>query len=760
MHGIDFIQDLAVILAVAGVVAWGCQRGGLSTVVGYLVAGILVGPHSLLALVSNEERIVTAGQVGLVFLMFAIGLRLSLRKLRRLGGGLPVAVVVSAGLIYYFTRVVGMAAGLEPVPAAYLAGMLMVCSSAIVARTLQEAGDTHERSGQLALGVMLLEDAVAVVMLTLLSASGGPGLGETLGKLGAFVVLAGIAGLLLVPWLLRRMSVRADEELQTVGIAALLFGLALLAQRAGYSLALGAFILGVIVGETPHRHQVERTFAGLRDVFTAVFFVAIGMQIDARELLGQAGTIIALAAFTVVVRTLAATTGLVAIGTPAAVALRAGLAVTPIGEFSFIIALAGVQARVLPEKFYPLAVGVSLLTTVAAPLLTRHSERVAGLLLARQPRWLAAWVAYYLAWLERLQGRSQRNLLWQLSKKRLVQIGVQVLLVTGLLVFSEQMFAGVEGWLGHDWLFPHGPAVVFWLGLMVVVLVPLVALWRNLSALALLYAQVSTQGHPQAPRLAPLVETCLKTGAGAALYVWVASFLPGGGPAKWLVVATVVLGAAALLLLKRKLIYWHSELEVELHSLLDAGPHGGVTAVPWLRTHGDWKLSVGECVLPDLAECQGRKLAELRLRTRLGCSVVGVERQGFMIPLPTAETILYPRDKVLLMGSAEQVAAGRKFLGEVTGTPVLSEFEDVRTELLTVPVGSRAAGRALRELRDAPLQRMQIAGIARGGQRVFNPSADELVWAGDNLLVLGPPERIRAFKAWLLEEPGAAELPS
>ena len=766
MHGIEFIQDLAVILVVAAAVGWICQRIGLSVVVGFLVAGIVVGPHTPpFSLVTDPGRIDTAAQVGLVFLMFGIGLRLSVRKLRRLGLALLLAVFFSAMVVYSLSRLLGLALGWNGTESLFLAGMLMISSSAIISKILHETGATHERSGQLAMGVSVLEDVVAVVMLTLLNsivqfggAGGGAPVMETLGKLGAFIVLAGIAGLLVVPWLLKRMSISADEELQTLGIAGLLFALALVAQRAGYSLALGAFLLGTIVAETPHRTQVERTFEGLRDVFSAVFFVAIGMQIDLHLLWSAGGLIVGVALFTFVARTLAATAGLTLVGTPPKDALRAGMAVTPIGEFSFIIAQLGVTHAVVPAKFYPLAVGVSLLTTLAAPALTRRSERVADALLARQPGWLADWLRYYQDWLERLQRQGSRNLLWQLSRKRIVQVGVGALFVTGLVVFSEQLFTLMEGWLGRDWLFPHGLEVIFWGALVLLTLAPLVAIWRNLSAMAMLYAEISTKGNPRQKTLRPIVETGLKIGAGAALFIWLSAILPAEGTAKWLLLLSAVFAVGTLFLLRRKLIYWHSELEVELQEMLATDTRMTATTAPWLRPHEDWNLHIADCLLPDLADCQGRKIAELGLRAKFGCTVVGIERQGFMIPLPPPDMVLYPRDKVLLMGTIEQVNGGKKYLGAVSGAPAaLSVFEEVSMEALAVPAWSRAAGRTLGEM--APMQRhgVLVAGVNRGGVRILNPRAEEVLQAGDEVLSLGTPDQIRSFKAWLREEGTATE---
>ncbi len=760
MHGLHFIQDLAVVLVVAGVVGWICQRIGLSVVVGFLVAGIVAGPKSPpFTLVKDAGSIETLSQVGLVFLMFSIGLGLSLRKMRRLGPGLMLATFGGAIVMYYLSRLLGISLGWSGTEGLFLAGMLMVSSSAVISKILHETGTNHERSGQLAMGVSVLEDVVAVVMLTLLNsvvqfgAGGGAKLGATLLQLGAFVVLAGIAGLLLVPWLLRRMSIAADEELQTLGLAAILFGMAVVAERAGYSLALGAFLLGTIVAETSHRHQVERTFAGMRDVFSAVFFVSIGMQIDVRELWGAAGLIVVVATFTLVARPVAVTTGLTLIGTPLKDAMRTGLTATPIGEFSFIIAQLGVAAAVVPAKFYPMAVGVSLITALVSPLLTRRSEAIAAGALRRQPKWLSDWVRIYHDWLEGLQQRRARNLLWQLSRKRLIQVSVGGLFVTGVVVFSGQFFDMAEELIGRGRLFPSDLDVIFWTVIVLVTIAPLVAIWRNVSAMAMLYAEVASKGRANAKQLRPVIETGLRIVAGAIMFVWLAAILPAEGTTRWLLGFSALLAVAALFFLRRKLIYWHSELEVELLSAIETGDHRMTsTTAPWLQPHGEWNLHMIECTLPDLADCQGQRIADLKLRTRFGCSVVGIERQGFMIPLPPPEAVLYPRDKVLLLGTSEQINAGKTFLAAVTGSPVSdSLFEEVRMEAVKIPAWSRAAGRTLAELSPAQHHGVQIAGVNRNGVRILNPTARETMRAGDEVLALGGPAQIAEFKAWVRE---------
>ncbi len=767
MHGILFIQDLAIVLVVAGAVSWLCQRIGLSTVVGFLAAGILVGPGMpYLSLVSDILGIETLAQVGLVFLMFSIGLRLSLRRLRRLGLPLVAAVFMGAAAMYYLSRLLGAVLGWSSTEGLFLAGMLMISSSSIIGKILHETGLNHERAGQLAIGVSVLEDVVAVAMLALLESVvqlGGAGashasaLGVTLLHLGAFVVMIGVAGLIFIPWILKKMSASVDEELQTLGLAALLFGLAILAQRAGYSLALGAFLLGIIVAETPHRHQVERTFEGMRDVFSAVFFVAIGMQIDVHEFIQAAGLIAGVAAFTLVARPVAVTSGLWLIGTPSKDSIRAGLLAAPIGEFSFVIAQLGVGAAVVPARFYPLAVGVSLVTTLVTPMAARRGERIASALVERQPRWLSESLRYYQDWLERFMHQRRRSALWQLSRKRFAQIGIEMLFVSGVLVFSRELYTTVLEWLGPDWMFPNGAQVGFWMILAFAVVAPLVAIWRNCSALALLFAQVSTANHPKAKELAPMVETGLKALVAGLLTVWLIAVVPVEDTARWLLIASGLGAALAIVVMRRRLIYWHCVLEVELKNTIEVSDSKMTsTTAPWLGRHPDWDLHMIDCTLPDLADCQGRTIAELDLRARFGCSVVGIERQGFMIPLPPPESVVYPRDKVLLMGTMEQVQRGRAFIGGVSGKlDTDSLIEEVRMDTIVVPGWSRAACRTLGEISPARNYGVQIAGIRRGMVRILNPSASESLNPEDELLILGTPDQIRGFRAWLLENPQA-----
>lgn len=755
MHGIDFIQDLAVVMLVAGLVGWACQRAGLSVVVGYLAAGMVIGPYNLpVALVSDIDRIDTLSQVGLVFLMFSIGMKLSLRKLRKLGVALVLATAIEAVLIYTFTRTTAGLAGLGATETVFLAAMLMISSSAVISKVLADIGATHEKVGQMAMGVFVVEDLIAVLLLTGLGsyaslagthALSAP-LGQTLLLLTAFVVFVGIAGVLFLPWLLKKLSLTGGAELPTLVQAGLLFILATAAQKAGFSLALGAFLLGAIVADTPQRTQIDRTFEGLRDVFSAVFFVAIGMMIDVRALADSWLFVLLVSVLALAGRAVACAAGLLVTGSPTREAVRVGLLVVPVGEFTFIIAQLGIAGGVLPRSFQVVAVGAALLTTFAAPLIARRSAGIAGWCEEREPRWLSAWLHSYRGWLERLHLRSARNTLWQLSRRRLLPIGLELLLITGLLAFSGTLLRLLLEVMPADWPFPRGPQVIFWSTICLLILPPLVAVWRNLSALAMLVAEVAFSGHPaQGPRFSPMLELALKVFGGLVVFLWLSAFLPLGGSARWVPVVVVAVVAVVVAFFRRKLIYWHSVLEVELQERL-AQPAGG-SAPAWLVPHADWKMTLSECVLPDLADVRGRTLGELELRAKTGCAVAGVERQGVLVENPPATFALYPRDRVLLMGEQAQTAAAKAVLARVSGALPPASLEDVRMEVVTVPAGSSLAGQTLAELALSRTYGLQVAGINRGGVRFLNPGGDEKLCAGDEVLVLGSPDQISAFKA-------------
>jgi CPA2 family monovalent cation:H+ antiporter-2 len=744
MDGTNLIQDLAIVLLAAGIAGALCKRVGLSVIVGYLAAGIIIGPYTPpVSFITDVDRIQTLSQVGLVFLMFAIGLGLSLTKLRRMGLSTLIATGLGAFLMLNLTQLLGVFVGWTSMQSLFVASMFVVSSSAVIAKIVSELKLSHEASAQRALGITVMEDVVAVIMLTILASqtqsggSDGANVGRLLATLGAFVVLLVGAGLLLVPRLLRRLEARADPELQTIIVAGVLFLLAFSAAKAGYSLALGAFLLGAIVAEMPQKIGVEKAFAGMRDLFSSVFFVSIGMMIDIRLLLDVWPMILGLFAFVMICRPLAIGLAMIICGTHPREARRAGLLLTPLGEFSFIIAQLGVGSSVLAPEYYPLAVGTSILTVLATPLINRNAEPLLRVVERMEPRWLTRALEAYHGWLQQAQNGNTSPLAWKLIRSRLPQIAVEMLLVTGLMIFSRQIFTAIEGSTITGWF--EGARIDY------------VALWRNVSAIIMILAESLGSG----TRLpSPILEKGLRALAGLGLGYWLYAILPIESLPVW---GWFVIAAAALVVtgvFSHRLVYWHSTWQSSVQEVLSEEADGPAGLRATARVALDqglegWGMRLEEYVVPDEAHYAGSDLAQLAIPTRFGCSVIEVERNGYVITRTGPDLRVYPGDKLLLLGEPQGLTTARNFLsGEKKSSDGSGEFSGSILQTHVLPDGPWS-GKTLAELQIARDTGVRIVGIRRNGIQIINPGGNEALHAGDSLLVVGSLDELRTFRRWL-----------
>jgi CPA2 family monovalent cation:H+ antiporter-2 len=766
MEGVDMIEDLAMVMIAAGIFGSLCKRIGLSVIVGYLAAGVLLGPYTPpFAFVHDLARIHTLSQLGLVFLMFSIGMELSLNKLRSLGPGMAVATALGAFLVFNLTQLLGAAAGWPRVQTMFTAAMLMVSSSAVISKMLRDLRLEHERAGQQALGIAVLEDVVAIVMITLLGSYTKIGGGESSGavstvltSLSGFVVLIVMGALLFVPRLLKRLQARADPELQTIIVSGLLFVLALAAVWAGYSLALGAFLLGAVVAELPQRQQVDHAFEGMRDIFSSVFFVSIGMLIDVRLIGAVWPWILGLGAFVLVVRPVCVGLALVLTGTPPRDARRAGLCVSPLGEFSFIIAQMGVTAGVLPKTYYTLAVGVSLVTVLLAPLINRRAGPLLQWIETHEPPRLSRGFAIYHGWLAQLAAAPGKHLWWRRGRKHVIRIAIEMLLITGLLLSAETLYRVLE----HSSLLPslRGPTfrLEFWAFLGLVTLLPLVGMAWSINALAQIAAE-SLRGQIRLPER--LIAAVVRLAALALAGFWLWYLIPVGllTPRSWWLVGGLLAGLAAVF--SRRLLSLSTQMHGSVEGVLE-GSGAPTTHIPsrWGQQSEDWALNLQEIELPVGALCAGRTIAALNIRGRFGCTVVEINRQGYVLAGPEPSLALFPGDNLLMLGSAEQLAAARAELTRHGASDEeAADFDDARLQTVTVPANPAIIGQSLRALKIPHRTGAVVVGIARDGHKQANPSGDEMVNAGDEWLVIGAADELRALTGLLSKgsaDPGAA----
>lgn len=774
-EGTHFIQDLAVIAIAAGVAGWLCRQIGLSVVVGYLLAGILIGPSTdPLSFVRDEDRIRLLSELGLVFLMFTIGLGSGLQRMRQLGVQSILATALGALCVLGLARLFGLGisdllfaeAGFNDagVAALFFAAMFVASSSAIIGKVLGEVGALHKPYGQRAMGVTVLEDFVAVVMLTVLSSytiSGGvsESLDQKLLLFITFVVFVVVLGMLLVPRLLRQLDRSAEGEIGTLMIVGLVLALALMAAKAGYSLALGAFILGMLIGDTPQRAQVDRIFLGLRDLFSAIFFVAVGMMIDVRLMASVWPLILILTAFTLIVRTLATAIAQTAVGQDPRAALQTGLCVTPIGEFTFIIVAMGAESGILPKSFFPIAVGISTLTAFAAPFLIKYAEPISDAVIGRVPSKLLRAVGFYHEMCERIVLRHSGSTLWRLVKGRLLQLAVMGFVVSGLFIFSQDIFDFFQAKFQLSGMADSQVTLVFWSVMGLIAAAPIIAIWRNVSALALILGQFLATGFKGEKILAKVLERVFQIVGGVVLTLWLFFVLPLEEFSPAVLVAFLFLVTASIVVLWRRLISIQSKVEYSVQSQLEEGEDDSLaSALSWTE-HERWDLELFDVEISESCFAAGKSLAELNLRAACGASLVGIDRGGIYIPGPSARRQLYPNDKVLLCGNQEQIQQAKEILLAPKDEGAAHRVESTELDRLRVPKRCPYVWQTLAELGIGERFGVMVIGIKRGEKRILNPGPNESLHPGDILLLAGTELQVAHLVEWLipLEEAAAGE---
>jgi CPA2 family monovalent cation:H+ antiporter-2 len=440
-HGIGFIQDLAVVMALAGVVTVLFHRLKQPVVLGYIAAGVIIGPYTPpFQLIHDEQTIQTLGELGVVFLMFSLGLEFSLRKLFQVGATAIVAALSEIVLMLWIGYEIGSAFGWNSMDSLFLGAILAISSTTIIVKALSELGLKRENFAQLVFGILIVEDILAIAMLVLLSGiaqtgelSAGVAL-VTLGKLLLFMTVSLVVGILVVPRALNYVARSGSDEMLLVSVLGFCFGFCLLVVKLDYSIALGAFLIGAIMAESRHLHRIEHLIAPLRDAFSAIFFVTIGLMLNPHVLVDYAWPIAVITVAVIAGKIVSCGLGTFLAGKDGRTAMRVGMTVSQIGEFSFIIASLGLTLKVTSAFLYPIAVAVSALTTLFTPYLIRAADPLTQRLGHAMPRTVANVFGMYSQWLGSLRPASGGPTLFGITRRIVLQIAVNLALVVAIFL--------------------------------------------------------------------------------------------------------------------------------------------------------------------------------------------------------------------------------------------------------------------------------------------------------------------------------------
>src|SRR5262245_44953974 len=403
----EFFRSLTIVLAVAALVTVVFQRLRQPVVLGYVLAGVIVGPHVPVPIDADAEVVRTLSELGVVLLMFSLGLEFSLGKLVRVGPTAGLTAVIQSAIVALLGFLTARAFGWSPLESVFTGAIVAISSTTIIAKVFDD-----ERIGgrlrELVVGILLVEDLIAVVLMTALTAvATGAGLSagalaKTLLSLAGFLALLLVAGMLFVPRFVRSVVAIGRPETTLIASIGICFVTAYVAQEAGYSVALGAFLAGSLVAESGRAEQVEHLVEPVRDMFAAIFFVSVGLSIDPSLLVTHWFAVGLLSVVVIAGKIASVALGAFLTGSGTRTAIQAGMSLAQIGEFSFIIAVLGARLGATSDFLYPVTVGVSVVTSLATPWLIRAATPAAQYVDRKLPRPLQTFASLYGAWLERL----------------------------------------------------------------------------------------------------------------------------------------------------------------------------------------------------------------------------------------------------------------------------------------------------------------------------------------------------------------------
>jgi CPA2 family monovalent cation:H+ antiporter-2 len=672
-----FLQNLAVVLGVAAVTTVLFQLLRQPVVLGYILAGMLVGPHVPLPVVADAQMIQTLSELGVILVMFAIGLEFELQKLVRVAPRGGAAALIESSISFSLGFGLGRMLSWSTRECLYAGACVAISSTTIIAKAFAEQ-KVDKKLHDLVFSVLIVEDLIAIVLLAFLTTFSVGGhldlaaIGAVASRLLTFLVVCLAAGLVIVPRVFRRIVALGRAETTLVASVGLCFALAFVANSLGYSVALGAFIAGMLIAESGAQKQVEHLVLPVRDMFAAIFFVSVGMLIDPKLIAQNVGYVLAFTALVVLAKTVGVSLGSFLTGHGINASVKAGMSLAQIGEFSFIIAGLGVSTHVAPRALYPTIVAVSAITTLTTPWLIRASDRAAAALDALMPPRLQTFVALYGHWLEALRAAPRRTDVWGRIRRVSKLLAFDAAVVMVVVVAGSTQMRTIDRFVTAHLPVPAGYAHAIAIVAIALVTLPfLVGIGRCARFLGLALA---TQALPESvegkvdfavtPRrvLVVTLQLAIVMIVGLPLLAVTQPFLPPFVGAVLLLLALTAIGV----------LFWRRTTSLQDH--VRAGAEIVATTLA-KQSHrpGATDLDQLHSVLPGLgnpvpmrvapqSRIVGRDLASINLRSVTGATVLAVIRGDKSTLVPAGDFVVQAGDLLALAGSDEALTAARQLI--------------------------------------------------------------------------------------------------
>lgn len=749
----ELVQDLALILVVAGFVTLLFKKLKQPLVLGYIVAGFLVSPHmSYTMSVVDQGDIQTWADIGVIFLLFSLGLDFSIKKILKMGASPIIAACTIIFSMMLLGVIVGHSFGWKEMDCIFLGGMVAMSSTTIIYKAFSDMGLTQQGFASTVMSVLILEDILAIVMMVMLStvASGnspdGVQLLGSIMKIGFFLVLWFVVGLFAIPLFLR--SVRKILNSETLLIVSLGFCclMAVISTQVGFSAAFGAFVMGSILAETVEADKIIRLVDPVKNLFGAIFFVSVGMLVKPDVIVQYAIPILLLVITILVGQALFGTLGYLLGGQTLKNAMRCGFSMAQVGEFAFIIATLGKSLGVISEFLYPVVVAVSVITTFLTPYMIRAAEPCYNVLVKHLPK---RWVRRLTHIQTNNAGESaSTNNLWKVLMKKMI-FNTLIYGILSAAVIAIMFSAALPicrnlsiKWTGSHWI---GNAVCGFLTILFIApfLRSIVMKQNHLEAFKALWTDRRIN------RL-PLTATILARVLIALSFIfYICNYLTRFKNALMIAVAV---GLLILMLLSR----WLKKRSITLERLfiqnlqsrdIEAQKQG--KKKPLFANHLiDRDIHIANLELPDDSLWAGKTLYSLKLRNRFGVHISSILRGSKHINIPNGGTILFPGDKLQAIGNDEQLTKLSKAMkAELQPTITDIEKHEMKLRSFTISKTSPFIGKTLKDSGIRDEYNCMVVGVDEGQKNLTLITPSRSLQAGDVLWVVGEEKDLERILA-------------
>lgn len=735
------IQDLALILMVAGLVTLLFKKLRQPLVLGYIVAGFLVSPHMpYLMSVVDKADIQTWADIGVMFLLFSLGLDFSFKKILKMGMAPVIAALTIIFCMMALGTGVGTMFGWSRMNCLFLAGMLAMSSTTIIYKALDDLGLRQQRFAGLVMSVLILEDVLAIVMMVMLStiARGanpdGSMMIESVGKIVFFLVLWFVVGIFLIPPFLRKTRRLMNDETLVVVALGLCCAMAVLSTTVGFSSAFGAFVMGSILAETIEADKITTVVEPVKNLFGAIFFVSVGMLVDPAILVSYAVPILVLVLTILVGQAIFGTMGFMLSGQPLKTAMRCGFSMAQIGEFAFIIASLGLSLRVISDFLYPVVVAVSVITTFLTPYMMKAAIPCYEIMERRLPR----------KWIRRLdhmgaihhssqtEDNHWRALLkamaWNVVIYSILSAAVVAIMLSIFLPFMRRL---LPGWELHWWA--NGITGILTVAMISPFLRSMIMKKNHSEEFKALWTESRLN------RL-PLIFTVLvRVAIGAGFIFYICNYLSRFQNA---LIITIALVVVLLMALSRRLKHRSIRLErlfVQNLRSRDIAAQVSGKRRPLFEGHLlDRDIHISEFIVPVDSLWAGKTLAQLKLGNRFGVHVSSILRGSHRINIPDGNMMLFVGDKLQAIGNDEQLnIMNAAMQAELLPEDADIEHREMKLQKLVITADSPLVGKTLKESNVRQRYNFMVVGVEEGQKNLTMINPNRRFEVGDIVWVVG-----------------------